>query len=271
MCERSLYDVIFDHIFLFFLYLESNAAFVEASSLVDLLLWGWSCTNKCQCVLLECGVSALRSLFTPAAQCGGIHFPTCWNLYEPGRRCVEAERERLTERVGWGEPGHRWRQHADVPAELLGEVPANVETVTEVLWASGPPLNGWRDLRKQMLKNASDSAEMSQEVQQCGRKWQPSWELGQKFLNSSKQFHGMGEKHQNWLLWLILLYCDQGCTSIKTRQHFSFDSPTNKLGLGMQMHAVSFVTLLLNYFFLIYFDWHLTLLSAAVLPQCYCF
>lgn len=85
------------------------------------------------------------------------------------------------ERVEWGEPGHRWRQEADVPAELLGEVPANFETVTEVLWANGLPLNGWWDLRKQMLKNASDSAEMSLEVQQCGESGNPSDNLGKSF------------------------------------------------------------------------------------------
>lgn len=133
-----------------------------------------------QCVILECDAGALRSLFIQLAQCG-IHFPTCRNLYEPGRRCVDAERERLMERVGWGEPGHRWRQEADVPAELLGEVPANFETVTEVLWANGLPLNGWWDLRKQMLKNASDSAEMSLEVQQCGESGSPPENLGKSF------------------------------------------------------------------------------------------
>lgn len=31
MCERSLYEVIFDHVFLFLLYLESNAPFVNVS------------------------------------------------------------------------------------------------------------------------------------------------------------------------------------------------------------------------------------------------
>lgn len=55
----------------------------------------------------------------------------------------EAERERLTERVGLGGSGHRWLWEADVPAELFRVAPANSEMVTEVRQANKLPQNGW--------------------------------------------------------------------------------------------------------------------------------
>lgn len=70
------------------------------------------------------------------------------------KRTEEAERERLTGRLGLGGPGHRWLWEADVPAELFGVVPANSEMETEVCRANRLPQNGWQDLEKQMLKNA---------------------------------------------------------------------------------------------------------------------
>lgn len=143
-----------DHIFLFLIYLEPNAPFIKVNLLNSFV------GVKLHIPMLVCHfrVWCVKELLHPTLS---IWHTCAEKLYEPGRRCVDAKRERLMGRLGWVEPRHRWRLEADVPAELLGEVPANFETVTEVHWARGLPLNGWWDLGKQMLKNVYDSTEMS--------------------------------------------------------------------------------------------------------------
>ena len=112
----------------------------------------------------------LTAITSPSAVCNVcIRAYVCvclkfWSYRErEDRERRERERGRLTERKGLGGPGHRWLWEADVPAELLGVVPASSETVTEVRRANRLPQNGWLDLGKQMLKNAFHASEMSLE------------------------------------------------------------------------------------------------------------
>lgn len=93
--------------------------------------------------------------------------------YNWERGSEEGERERLTDRGGLGGPGHRWLWEADVSAELFRVVPASSETETEVLRANRLPQNGWLDLGKQMLKNAS-RAQKCHHARYNVRKQQPS-------------------------------------------------------------------------------------------------